>query len=122
AGKRTTVKRDLSAPQKDEARIALGGSSRPIKSVVIDRYRLRSPIGEVHIIRLRAGRHAIELDFDVAASASQEIDLHAGSTFDVAQVIAVAPAKAPEKESKTWPYFAGGGGVAAAVIGCALIA
>jgi hypothetical protein len=122
AGKRTTITRDLSVPQSLEAKIAIDRAGGAIESLVIDRYRLRSPIEQLHTVRLRAGEHELEVDLEGAHVASATIELVPGQTYDAALLLRSAPPPVEVVGSPAWPYFAGGGGVAAAVVGSVLLA
>lgn len=115
-GKRTTVKRDLSQRAANEARIAVDRVRGSADAVVIDRYRVRSAIDEIHTIRLRPGAHAIGLELRGVTTASAAIQLRPGETYDASLLLSASP-PAEASRSAVWPYFAGGGGVAAAVAG-----
>lgn len=120
-GQRTTVKRDLGLRDPKEARIAVDRVRGAADAVVIDRYRLRSTIDELHTIRVRPGSHTIGLELRGVTTASAAIQLRPGETYDASILLSAAP-PAEVSGARVWPYFAGGGGVAAAVVGGVLLA
>jgi hypothetical protein len=121
AGRRTTVQRVLSTREANEATIELGTSGTAVRSLTIDRYRLRAPLETISTIRLPAGRYTFDAELDETRTVSRSIELAPGARFELGAILTeLAPAR--EEKVSWWPYAVGAGGAVFAAAGGGLLA
>lgn len=117
-GRRVGIGQVLATSLATQGRLHIGSMAPAPKSLRIDGYRLRAPVGEVHVVFVEPGKRYVEVELAEGAWLRAELELTAGRAIDLLELIDAQPSLGPS----AWSVLSTSAGLAAAASGATLLA
>ena len=111
-GRRVGIGQVLATSLATQGRLHIGSMAPAPKSLRIDGYRLRAPVGEVHVVFVEPGKRYVEVELAEGAWLRAELELTAGREIDLLELIDAQPSLGPS----AWSVLSTSAGLPSAAV------